>query len=126
MWPASRHWQDPLGDSALGGVLPDGEHLRARIIGEGSAVVFLHGLGASIRYWGRSYDLLAARHRLVFFDLLGFGGFASLGLANPVLQQDTLNRIWQAAMTAPDLPPPPGPNPGPPPPTPRQPRPPMS
>ncbi|MDQ2686986.1 MAG: DUF4234 domain-containing protein [Armatimonadota bacterium] len=58
-------------------------------------------------------------------DLLGFGGFASLGLVNPILQQDTLNRIWQAAMTGP--PPssapeiwPPAPTP-----TPRQPRPPQ-
>ncbi len=34
-------------------------------------------------------------------DLLGVGGFASVGLVNPVLQQDTLNRIWQAALTRP-------------------------
>ncbi len=56
-------------------------------------------------------------------DLVGVGGFASLGLANPVLQQDTLNRIWKAAMTGP-----PPPASWPPPPenyqTPRQPRPP--
>jgi hypothetical protein len=61
-------------------------------------------------------------------DLLGIGGFASVGLVNPILQQDTLNRIWQAAMTMPSSqtprpshriwPPPPQP-------TPRQPRPPM-
>lgn len=74
MWPASRHWRNPLVDSAPGGVLSDGQHLRARIVGAGLPVVFLHGLGASLRYWGRSYDALAARHRLVFFDLLGFGG----------------------------------------------------
>ncbi len=60
-------------------------------------------------------------------DLLGVGGFASAGLINPVLQQDTLNRIWQAAMTGPppakrdgaEWPPPPTP-------TPRQPRPPLT
>lgn len=60
-------------------------------------------------------------------DLVGVGGFASLGLVNPVLQQDTLNRIWQAAMTGP----PPsdaagGPDIWPPAPTPRQPRPPQA
>lgn len=49
-------------------------------------------------------------------DLLGFGGFASLGLINPILQQDSLNRIWQAALTPPPPPEPSGP---------RQPRPPM-
>ncbi len=37
-------------------------------------------------------------------DLVGAGGFASLGLINPVLQQDGLNRIWQAAMTGPPPP----------------------
>ena len=61
----------------------------------------------------------------LILDLVGFGGFGGLGLINPILQQDSLNRVWQAAMTGP----PPGPDPGtwPPPPsgtsTPRQPRP---
>lgn len=62
-------------------------------------------------------------------DLLGVGGFASVGLVNPVLQQDTLNRIWQAAMTGT---PPPSSNaatpdawPPAPAPTPRLPRPPL-
>lgn len=60
----------------------------------------------------------------LIFDLVGFGGFGSLGLINPILQQDGLNRIWKAAMTGP----PPDPGTWPPPPagssTPRQPRPP--
>ena len=60
-------------------------------------------------------------------DLVGFGGFSSLGLVNPVLQQDSLNRIWKAAMSGPP-PPPPGSSWPPAPdntPTPRQPRPPL-
>jgi pimeloyl-ACP methyl ester carboxylesterase len=36
--------------------------------------VFLHGLAATGRYWGSAYDPLAVEHRLVFPDLLGFGG----------------------------------------------------
>jgi|GEM_PF-413800 len=59
-------------------------------------------------------------------DLIGVGGFGGLGLFNPLLQQDGLNRIWSAAMTGP----PPDPRTWPPPPntpsnpsTPRQPRP---
>jgi hypothetical protein len=62
----------------------------------------------------------------LILDLVGFGGFGSLGLINPILQQDSLNRVWTAAMTGP--PPDPGPTLGswPPPPntnpTPRQPR----
>lgn len=34
-------------------------------------------------------------------DLVGAGGFGSLGIINPVLQQDSLNRIWKAGMTPP-------------------------
>ena len=30
-------------------------------------------------------------------DLIGIGGFASLGLLNPLLQQESLNRLWRAA-----------------------------
>lgn len=33
-------------------------------------------------------------------DLVGIGGFASLGLLNPLLQQDSLNRVWRAAGSA--------------------------
>ena len=74
MWPLAPPWQDPLSGSAPGDVCSDGEHLRARIVGTGRPLVFLHGLGASLRYWGRAYDSLAADRRLVFLDLLGFGG----------------------------------------------------
>ena len=59
----------------------------------------------------------------LILDLVGVGGFGSLGLINPILQQDSLNRVWKAAMTGPPdpgawPPPPAGPS------TPRQPRPP--
>jgi len=54
-------------------------------------------------------------------DLVGVGGFASLGLLNPMIQQDSLNQIWQASMTT--LPPSPFSNPSER--TPRQPRPPQ-
>lgn len=58
-------------------------------------------------------------------DLLGVGGFASVGLINPLIQQDLLNRVWEAAAQ----PPPSGSSqPGqwpPAPSTPRQPRPPQ-
>ena len=34
-------------------------------------------------------------------DLVGIGGFLSLGLLNPILQQDGLNRVWRAAESGP-------------------------
>ena len=47
--------------------------LAARLIGEGTPIVLLHGLGASGIYWGSAYDQLGDGHRLVVPDLLGFG-----------------------------------------------------
>ena len=58
-------------------------------------------------------------------DLVGFGGFGSFGIINPILQQDMLNRVWKAAMTGTTPPPnvwPPAPDTFQ---TPRQPRPPQ-
>ncbi|HEX4954232.1 MAG TPA: alpha/beta hydrolase [Thermoanaerobaculia bacterium] len=54
-------------------VAPASGPLAVRSIGHGRpAVVLLHGLFGSHRYW-RGYDGLAARHRLIVPDLLGFG-----------------------------------------------------
>ncbi len=75
MWPLSPHWHDPLAPKAPGTVSKVAAGLRVRQVGSGeSAVVFIHGLAASLRYWGTAYDRLARDSRLVFIDLLGFGG----------------------------------------------------
>ncbi len=63
----------------------------------------------------------------LILDLLGVGGIASVGIINPIIQQDVLNRIWDAAR---QMPPPASPPagswpPAPSTPTPRQPRPPL-
>ena len=76
MRPFSPSWADPLHRGAPGRVTHLKSGLRARIVGDGEPRVFLHGLGASLRYWGRGYDQLSSSHRLVFLDLLGFGGSA--------------------------------------------------
>jgi pimeloyl-ACP methyl ester carboxylesterase len=48
--------------------------LAARVLGSaGVPVVLLHGQAGSGRYWGAAYDGLAAGHRMVVPDLLGFG-----------------------------------------------------
>jgi pimeloyl-ACP methyl ester carboxylesterase len=73
MWPFSPRWQDPL--TAPGRIVVSNAGLRVRLLGDSSrCVVFVHGLGASLRYWGTAYDQLAGRSRLLFVDLLGFGG----------------------------------------------------
>ena len=76
MRPFSPSWADPLRGGAPGRVTRLMSGLRARIVGDGEPLVFLHGLGASLRYWGCGYDQLSSSHRLVFLDLLGFGGSA--------------------------------------------------
>jgi pimeloyl-ACP methyl ester carboxylesterase len=73
MWPLSPNWRDPL--KASGRIAMSKAGLRVRLLGDpGRSVVFIHGLGASLRYWGTAYDEFAERARLVFVDLLGFGG----------------------------------------------------
>ncbi len=67
-------------------------------------------------YWdyrmGKRIALMSARAGLpptdnavlyLVLDLAGFGGFASLGLVNPILQQDSLNRVWRAAQSGSSL-----------------------
>jgi len=73
MRPFSPEWHDPAG-----GELTIAGALRVRVLlgPSDTDVVFLHGLGASLRYWGRAYDTLALVHRLIFVDLIGFGGSA--------------------------------------------------
>lgn len=50
-----------------------GYHLAIRCEGTGTPLVFLHALGASSRYWNGRLGALAATHRCVLPDLLGFG-----------------------------------------------------
>lgn len=64
----------------LGGswTLAEGGHrvrapLAGRVIGQGPAVLFAHGLGSTHRIWGGAYDRLGAGYRMGFVDLAGFG-----------------------------------------------------
>ena len=41
--------------------------------GRGDPIVFIPGLQASTRYWGDTFQSLAADHRLIYLDALGFG-----------------------------------------------------
>jgi pimeloyl-ACP methyl ester carboxylesterase len=73
VWPFSPEWRDPL--KAPGRIAISNAGLRVRLLGEsGPTAVFIHGLGASLRYWGTAYDQLSHQSRLVFVDLLGFAG----------------------------------------------------
>ncbi len=51
----------------------DGVHVHYRDVGQGPAVVLVHGYSASIELWRPVQDALAARHRVIAVDLKGFG-----------------------------------------------------
>ena len=43
------------------------------VAGEGPAVVLIHGLSGSGRWWAYNVPVLAKRHRVYNVDLIGFG-----------------------------------------------------
>lgn len=49
------------------------DRLFTEIRGEGEPIVFIAGLPATTRFWQGAFDPLAASHRLIFVDALGFG-----------------------------------------------------
>ena len=51
----------------------EGGRLWAEVAGTGSGVVLLHAGIADARMWDPQWDALAARHRVVRYDLRGFG-----------------------------------------------------
>lgn len=67
------------------------DHLYGRVTGQGSPVLFVHGLGGSGRYWGEVFDPLAASRRLAFVDLAGFA--RSRAVAGPYDIDGHLRRL---------------------------------
>ncbi len=54
---------------------------RVRTAGEGTAVVLLHGLSGSTRWWDRNFEALASAHAVSAVELVGFGSNPSLPLS---------------------------------------------
>ncbi len=50
-----------------------GQPVRMAVSGAGPAVVLVHGLGGSARWWRRTAESLAQTHRVIVPDLPGFG-----------------------------------------------------
>jgi pimeloyl-ACP methyl ester carboxylesterase len=57
----------------------DGREVNYCELGEGPAILFVHGLGASWQSWLEQLPEFAASHRVVAMDLPGFGYSASPG-----------------------------------------------
>lgn len=57
----------------MGRLRVDGCELSFEEAGAGSTLVLIHGLGNDLRFWDRHVDALAERHRVVRYDVRGFG-----------------------------------------------------
>lgn len=51
----------------------DGVHVRFRALGDGPAVVLIHGFSASLDSWTGVAEVIAKHHRVIAIDLKGFG-----------------------------------------------------
>jgi len=71
--------------------------VRYRVTGEGPAVVLVHGLSGSIRWWSRNLDALAATHRVYLVNLPGFGALLGRGRFQ-LPEASTLIRSWMDAV----------------------------
>ena len=50
------------------------QNVSYKVAGEGEAVVLVHGLSCSTRWWSRTVPALADRYQVYLVDLPGFGG----------------------------------------------------
>lgn len=78
---------------ANSGRLPvkDGE-LFFECAGDGEPVVFIHGFGLDSRMWDPQFDAFRSTHRIIRYDLRGFGR-SSLPPASPYSHEDDLNAL---------------------------------
>jgi pimeloyl-ACP methyl ester carboxylesterase len=60
--------------AALKYLTVDGQRIAYRDEGRGPALVFLHGLGGNSASWEPQFEAFAGNHRVVAWDMPGFGG----------------------------------------------------
>lgn len=74
----------------------EGRSIRYADVGEGSAVVLVHGLGGSWQSWLENIPVLARHHRVIALDLPGFGRSDPLP---PPAHTDTFVTVIDALLT---------------------------
>lgn len=65
----------------------DGAVLRVRAVGEGPAIVLVHGWALDLDMWRTPIELLSQRYRVIAFDRRGFGRSSGV----PGVEQDVLD-----------------------------------
>lgn len=64
-------------------VVLDGRQLAYRDAGSGPTLLFLHGLGGNSASWQPQFDVFSPSHRVVAWDMPGFGGSDLLAAPSP-------------------------------------------
>jgi 3-oxoadipate enol-lactonase len=70
----------------------NGARLCFSIAGAGTPVVLLHGFGLDLQMWDTQVAALAVRHRVIRYDLRGYGR-SSLPTAQPYAHEDDLDAL---------------------------------
>lgn len=70
-------------DTPLKYVPLDDRRIAYREAGSGPAVLFLHGLGGNSASWQPQFDAFSNSHRVVAWDMPGFGGSDLLAVPSP-------------------------------------------
>jgi pimeloyl-ACP methyl ester carboxylesterase len=71
----------------------NGTRLAYEVSGDGPPVVFLHGFTLDMRMWDDQVEAFARRHRVVRYDLRGFGASAPPVVDQPYTHADDLRAL---------------------------------
>jgi 3-oxoadipate enol-lactonase len=71
----------------------NGTRLAYEVVGDGPPVVLVHGLALDRRMWDDQVPAFAARHRVVRYDLRGFGGSADPQAGEEYTHADDLRAL---------------------------------
>jgi len=61
----------------------DGGHLYYQIAGSGDTVVLIHGIAGDHRHWNNQFEHLAARFRVIRYDVRGWGQSSNPVIGSP-------------------------------------------
>ena len=75
-----------------GQAVVEGARLRYEVVGEGEPLVFVHAGIADMRMWDPRVGAFAERHRVIRYDMRGFGGSPAARAPTPATR--TCGGCW--------------------------------